>query len=715
LSGNRTTGNFSGGGGIFALYGTVTLTSSNLSSNSTTGEFANGGGISAFTGAVTLTRSTLSGNRTAGRGASGGGIASNSAAVTLNSSTLSGNRTAGEGAYGGGISARFGNVTLTSSTLSGNRTTGFAAQGGGIFANVGKLTLANSIVALNTAGSGFSTNPDLVSNGTGPNAPDIQFSLIGDNSGTLLTGAPVSSPDVNGNLIGTAAAKIDPKLGPLQNNGGPTFTRALLINSPAFNRGSNALAVDVTQPGNPPLTTDQRGSGFGRVQFGIVDMGALESSLLDSPEGTIGADAFVLTYSSTTTSGTVIVTVSSSGGPVINLGTFPMNSPLRINGLGGTDSVRIVGTSGADTFTVTGTTLTINGASLILTNIENRTLAGAAGNDTYKFDADAALGLWTLDEALRGIDTIDFSLTTTVGLSLNLGSAATQVAHPTNLRLNLKSVSTFENIVGGAGGDTFTGNALANVLNGNAGGDTLNGAGGNDSLNGGTGDDTLNGGAGNDALVGGLGDDIYIFGQATTAEADTATEGANGGVDTLNFSAITTSVTLSLATGAVQPVHTNRTLRLNSTIQFENAAGGSASDTLNGNTVANVLIGNAGNDALNGLGGRDMLIGGLGLDTINGGDEEDILIAGRTANDALFSNLNVLRTGWLAVTPYATRIAALRAGTGSPAVSLKAKVNVLNDAGEDDQLNGGTGTDWYFRAVDDVITGLAAGEILDVL
>jgi len=81
----------------------------------------------------------------------------------------------------------------------------------------------------------------------------------------------------------------------------------------------------------------------------------------------------------------------------------------------------------------------------------------------------------------------------------------------------------------------------------------------------------------------------------------------------------------------------------------------------------------------------------------------------------LFSNLNVLRTGWLAATPYATRIAVLRAGTGSPAVSLKAKVNVLNDAGEDDQLNGGTGTDWYFRAIDDVITGLAAGEILDVL
>ena len=37
------------------------------------------------------------------------------------------------------------------------------------------------------------------------------------------------------------------------------------------------------------------------------------------------------------------------------------------------------------------------------------------------------------------------------------------------------------------------------------------------------------------------------------------------------------------------------------------------------------------------------------------------------------------------------------------------------DAGEDDVLVGATGTDWFFRAVDDVITDLFAGEILDLL
>ncbi len=39
-----------------------------------------------------------------------------------------------------------------------------------------------------------------------------------------LPAAPVGSPDANGNLVGTPTAPIDPKLGPLANNGGPTQT-----------------------------------------------------------------------------------------------------------------------------------------------------------------------------------------------------------------------------------------------------------------------------------------------------------------------------------------------------------------------------------------------------------------------------------------------------------------------------------------------------------
>jgi Ca2+-binding RTX toxin-like protein len=174
-------------------------------------------------------------------------------------------------------------------------------------------------------------------------------------------------------------------------------------------------------------------------------------------------------------------------------------------------------------------------------------------------------------------------------------------------------------------------------------------------------------------------------------------------------------VIVSLGTTAVQTVDANRTLKLNAASVFENIAGGSGNDTLTGNSLANILVGNAGDDTLNGSGGRDILIGGLGLDTLNGGEDEDILIAGFTTSDSLFSNLNVLLAEWVSVNAYDTRITNLRAGVGAPAVSLEATVNVLNDAGEVDSLVGGNGADWYFGALDDVVTGLVTDEVLDVL
>jgi len=113
--------------------------------------------------------------------------------------------------------------------------------------------------------------------------------------------------------------------------------------------------------------------------------------------------------------------------------------------------------------------------------------------------------------------------------------------------------------------------------------------------------------------------------------------------------------------------------------------------------------------------GRDILIGGLGKDTLNGGTDDDVLIAGRTTSDALFANLNVLSTAWLSPDLYAQRVSNLRAGVGAPTVSLKAKTNVLKDTNPADSLTGAGGTDWFFKAVDDVITDLLASEQLHLL
>jgi hypothetical protein len=60
----------------------------------------------------------------------------------------------------------------------------------------------------------------------------------------------------------------DPMLGPLQDNGGPTFTCALLPGSPAIDAGDPNFTS--------PLSYDQRGPGYPRVVNGRVDIGAFE-------------------------------------------------------------------------------------------------------------------------------------------------------------------------------------------------------------------------------------------------------------------------------------------------------------------------------------------------------------------------------------------------------------------------------------------------------
>ena len=278
VSGNYTTGDNSEGGGISAS--TVTLTRSTVSGNYTTGVNAYGGGISAQS--ATLTQSTVSGNYTTGDGSLGGGISAST--VTLTQSTVSGNHTMGVNAEGGGLFT-FGALWLTNSTVSGNFTTGSSASGGGIRANgialtsstitdnhanagdadgggiwifAGSFVSTGSIVAENTAGL---ANPDLRP-GTG--TPTVNYSLIGDTSGTGITGTTGT-----GNVL-----DVDPQLAPLANNGGSTQTHALLPGSPAIDMGDNASAMAVG------LATDQR--GFLRYADGdsnssiIVDMGAVE-------------------------------------------------------------------------------------------------------------------------------------------------------------------------------------------------------------------------------------------------------------------------------------------------------------------------------------------------------------------------------------------------------------------------------------------------------
>ncbi|MBI5825535.1 MAG: right-handed parallel beta-helix repeat-containing protein [Chloroflexi bacterium] len=293
-----------GGGGIYNYQGNLTVSNSNIINNSTNWSSGGGGGINNSEGNMTLNSLTISNNH----GSSGGGI-QNNGTLTINATTISENIAGfggGGGGGGGGIQSDgimilnnsivnnnslngsfYGSgiyahdtITLNNSTVSGNTGgsgDGISTFGGTIFLNnstisfnesfgftneAGYITMQNSIIAAN--GSGSDCYKDPLYDGT---VNSLGYNLIGNKTGCVV------SP-TTGDIFGTKNNPVDAKLGPLQNNGGPTFTHALLGNSPALNAGSPAAPGS---GGNACLPTDQR--GIVRPQDSVCDIGAYEGYL----------------------------------------------------------------------------------------------------------------------------------------------------------------------------------------------------------------------------------------------------------------------------------------------------------------------------------------------------------------------------------------------------------------------------------------------------
>jgi CSLREA domain-containing protein len=268
---------YNSGTGIGASGGTSTVTHTRIAHNSST---TYGGGILNAFGEFTLTNSTVALNSAA----FGGGIANRIlGTVRITGSTVVGNSAtvAGGGMFNilGGFRRVSATLIVTNSTVSGNS----APAGGGIYNSAGGIGLTNSTVAFNSAsqeGGGIHqiqeaqlrlTN-SLVARNSAPTAPDVLaspdvesfvgalFSLIGNGSGSGIT-------NTDGNQVGNVSpnsSPIDPKLGPLAENGGPTRTHALLLGSPAIDAAST--------PDCP--TTDQR--GVLRPQGAACDIGSYE-------------------------------------------------------------------------------------------------------------------------------------------------------------------------------------------------------------------------------------------------------------------------------------------------------------------------------------------------------------------------------------------------------------------------------------------------------
>jgi hypothetical protein len=229
---------FGGGVGVFdsqaSLFGCTVVNNSSIGADSDTeagGEgFGGGIGIAGVDSQVTTSNSTVEGNvASGGRSPVGGGDS-----------------------FGGGIygeaSERIYNCTIVNNAC--------GSSGGGLeLANFGQAVnevLANTIIANNSAPQ----DTDFFNNSTVLSA-NANLIRIGDGS-NLTNGT-------GGNQVGTSAAPINPLLGPLQNNGGPTPTMLPGAGSPALNAGWIGLVAS---------QTDQR--GLPRVVGGLVDIGSVQ-------------------------------------------------------------------------------------------------------------------------------------------------------------------------------------------------------------------------------------------------------------------------------------------------------------------------------------------------------------------------------------------------------------------------------------------------------
>ena len=249
LDGNQT--RMSIGGGILNTgrgrgRATLSISSSTLNANFASlegGGIYNDGEVDG-TAMLTVSNSTLSGNSAHN---AGGGISNDGndgrATLSINNSTLSGNSS---GFAGGGILNDHATLKVSNSTLSGNSA---GQRNGNVILNKqGTLEIGDTILKAETSNTNILNDRGRITS--------FGYNLSSDNGGGVLTGP--------GDQINT-----NPILGPLQNNGGPTFTHALLSGSPAINAGDPGFT--------PPPAYDQRGPGFDRVVNGRIDIGAFEA------------------------------------------------------------------------------------------------------------------------------------------------------------------------------------------------------------------------------------------------------------------------------------------------------------------------------------------------------------------------------------------------------------------------------------------------------
>lgn len=223
-----------------------------------------------------------------------------------------------------------------------------------------------------------------------------------------------------------------------------TGTQASSLNG---NTSNNVLT------GNDGTNTLNGGVGNDTINSGIGNDLIIGGAGNDSINGGTGTDT--ASYSGISTSVNVNLGISTAQNTGSSTGTDVLVSIENVAGGNAAD-------------TLTGNT----GNNSLDGGLGNDSLNGGAGNDTLNGGS--------------GTDTANYSnVTANVAVNLNITTAQNTGGAGSDVITNI------ENVVGGNGSDTLTGNSASNTESGGAGNDTINGSTGTDTLSGGAGTDTF--------------------------------------------------------------------------------------------------------------------------------------------------------------------------------------------------------------------------------
>jgi hypothetical protein len=354
ISGNSVSNGGYGGGIAFTAefsgIATLTLVDSTISSNSA----SDGGGIW-NTGQgfriVSITNSTLNGNSAV----TGGAIANDGFFIRVVNSTISSNFA---DLHGGAIvNADGANLLLLNTTLNGDRVG--TPQGGGIYNVSGYVQIGGTI--LNEANGGNIFN-DL---GT---ITSLGYNLLNDSSLLLSTPKPTDQQNTL------------PLLGPLQDNGGPTFTHAPLPGSPAIDKGTNFSASATDQRGWP-RTFDKAAIANAAGGDG-TDIGAVESRsytvVNTNDSGTGSLRQAIADSNAQPGTNTIDFAPSAYGTILLTSGELLVTNNVFIAGPGATHEA-VDGNAASRVFHFTNTIATIAGLTITNGYVPDNGEPGGAG------------------------------------------------------------------------------------------------------------------------------------------------------------------------------------------------------------------------------------------------------------------------------------------------------------------------------------------------